>query len=143
MNGLAQQNKAAIHYIIGSLVQLICSYALIAIPSIGIYGFIIGFYASSIMICLLNLKSALSKVRLNFKLLDWILKPALSALVMAAVCSVLYQLLAGTGMPALIRLLFSFAPGAFSFLVSALALGGIPDWLVDSAKEKVSSFRGK
>lgn len=143
MNGLAQQNKAAIHYIIGSLVQLICSYALIAIPSIGIYGFIIGFYASSIMICLLNLKSALSKVRLNFKLLDWILKPALSALVMAAVCSVLYQLLASTGMPALIRLLFSFAPGAFSFLVSALALGGIPDWLVDSAKEKVSSFRGK
>lgn len=47
------------------------------------------------------------------------------------------------GMPALIRLLFSFAPGAFSFLVSALALGGIPDWLVDSANEKVSSFRGK
>lgn len=143
MQGLNKQNRSAIHYIIGGLLHLACSYFLIAIPSIGIYGYIIGFFASSTVVCILNLLSALTMVKIKFEIVDWLLKPAFSALVMVSVSSVLYKLLGDTSMPTFIRLAISFAPGALAFLVSSLVLGGIPQWLIDSVKDKLSSYKDR
>lgn len=126
LNGLGRQNRAAIHFIIGSLVQLICSYFLIAKPEIGIYGYIAGFFASSTIVCMLNLSTALSAIKLPFKAVDWLLKPGFSALLMTSVTSAAYKFFLAQGLPLYICLTASFVPGVACYLMSVFALKGIP-----------------
>jgi stage V sporulation protein B len=42
LNGLGKQKQAALYTTIGGIIQIICTYFLVAQPELGIYGFIIG-----------------------------------------------------------------------------------------------------
>jgi len=130
LNGLGKQNRAAVHFIIGSLIQLICSYFLIAMPGIGIYGYIAGFFASSIVVCLLNLSTALPAIRLPFNTVDWLLKPGFSAFLMTSVTSAAYKFCLAKGLPSYLCLTASFVPGIASYILSIFALKGFPPTLL-------------
>ena len=55
LNGVGKQHVVLKNSILHIVISVICSYLLIPIPSIGIYGFVIGFCASAVLICLWNL----------------------------------------------------------------------------------------
>lgn len=55
LNGVGKQHVVLKNSILHIIISVICSYFLIPIPSIGIYGFVIGFCASAVSICLWNL----------------------------------------------------------------------------------------
>ncbi len=135
LNGLGKQNRAAIHFIIGSVVQLICSYFLIARPGIGIYGYIAGFFASSIVVCILNLSTALDAIKLPFNTVDWLLKPGFSAFLMTSVTSAAYKFCQAQGLPLYLSLAASFVPGIASYILSLFALKGIPPALLARFKK--------
>lgn len=136
LNGLGKQNRGATHFIIGSAIQLLCTYFLISNPSIRIYGIIIGFSLSSIVVCTLNLTTVLTFVKMPFLIVQWILKPGFSALIMASVIGVVYQFIGRTNMPLFLNLIISFLLGLSIFFISLFALGGIPIGLF-SVKKKV------
>lgn len=78
LQGFNKQFQVSINKLIGVLVQA-STYILIAHPKIGINGFFLGFYLSSILVCTLNLLSLRNMVRLNISFKDIILKPLLSS----------------------------------------------------------------
>jgi len=55
LNGVGKQHVVLKNSVLHIVISVICSYFLIPIPSIGIYGFVIGFCASAVLICLWNL----------------------------------------------------------------------------------------
>ena len=55
LNGVGKQHVVLKNSILHIVISVICSYFLIPIPSIRIYGFVIGFCASAVLICLWNL----------------------------------------------------------------------------------------
>ena len=55
LNGVGKQHVVLKNSILHIVISVMCSYFLIPIPSIGIYGFVIGFCASAVLICLWNL----------------------------------------------------------------------------------------
>lgn len=55
LNGVGKQHIVLKNSILHIIISVICSYFLIPIPSIGIYGFVIGFCASAVLICIWNL----------------------------------------------------------------------------------------
>ncbi len=55
LNGVGMQHVVLKNSLLHIIISIICSYFLIPIPKIGIYGFVIGFCASAVLICLWNL----------------------------------------------------------------------------------------
>lgn len=68
LNGIGKQNMVLKNSILHIIISIACSYFLIPIPSIGIYGYIIGFCASAILICLWNIADLkrIPHIRINY-----------------------------------------------------------------------------
>jgi stage V sporulation protein B len=138
LNGLGKQARAAVHYLIGSGIHLLCTYFLLPNPAIRISGIIIGFFLSSITVCLLNLITVLRTTKMSFDYLNRLVKPGFSALLMAMVSSASYKLLGMINAPVIINLLTSSVTGIFIFFLSLGALKGLPyDLIVWTNKKNV------
>jgi stage V sporulation protein B len=131
LNGLGKQTRGAVHFLIGSAIQLLCTYFLLANPSIRIYGIIIGVTLSSFTVCTLNLSTVLVTIKMPFHLRDWLLKPGLSGVLMALVCNAVFGILKGISAPVTISLLVSALAGLFMFLLALWALNGLPAGLFE------------
>lgn len=92
LNGIGMQHIVLKNSILHIIISIACSYFLIPIPSIGIYGYIIGFCASAILICLWNLVDlrCIQKIRLDY--FNVLVKPftAFIGMVIAVLCCNLY-----------------------------------------------------
>ncbi|HHT64452.1 MAG: putative polysaccharide biosynthesis protein [Caldicoprobacterales bacterium] len=126
LNGLGKQNRAALHFIAGSSIQLLCTWFLLANPLIRIWGMIIGFTLSSMIVSTANLTLVLKTAGMSFRILDWILKPGFAALFMGLFTGLLYQLLTAARTPALLNLPVSAAAGLLLFLLLLWAANGTP-----------------
>jgi len=78
LNGLNKQVYSSINRLIGTIIQ-ISACLLVGNPKIGINGFFIGFYLSSIIICVLNFFILKNMMKLKVDYMDIILKPLISA----------------------------------------------------------------
>lgn len=78
LHGLNKQVYSSINKLIGALVQ-ISTCILVGNPQIGINGFFIGFYLSSLSVCALNLFILKDMMKLKVNYMDIILKPFISA----------------------------------------------------------------
>lgn len=130
LNGLGKQNRSASHFILGSLVQLVCTYFLAARPEWGVYGFILGFSAASILVSSMNLITTLRMTGQPFEWIPWLVKPGFSALLMGSVCRLLIRWLLAVGLPAAAGLTLSALAGLLVFFVSLLLLDGLPTGLL-------------
>lgn len=126
LNGLGKQTRSALHYIIGSCIQLSCSYFLIANPSIRIWGTLIGFFFSTLIVSSANLAAVLKTAEMSFRFIEWILKPGFAALLMGLSSAAIYHLLASLGAPDLLNLFISVFVGFSLFLLSLWAVNGMP-----------------
>ncbi|WP_053956846.1 stage V sporulation protein B [Inediibacterium massiliense] len=82
LHGMGKQVVTTIHHLIGTMIQLFCTYYLVANPSFAENGFILGFILSTAIICILNIKSLNHFMRLDFHFLNHILKPILATIIM-------------------------------------------------------------
>lgn len=92
LNGLGLQHIVLKNSILHIIISVLCSYFLIPIPSIGIYGYLIGFCTSAVLICVWNL-SDLKRIRhIRIDYLNVFVKPFLAfiGMVIAIMCCNLY-----------------------------------------------------
>ncbi|MFI3225850.1 MAG: oligosaccharide flippase family protein [Clostridia bacterium] len=66
LNGLGHEKKVVFHSVIGEFVQLAITVLLCQIPSINIYGYIVGMIASPLIVCSLNSTYIFKTERFNF-----------------------------------------------------------------------------
>ena len=117
MNGLGKQNRAAIHFIIGGIIQIACTYFLVSIPEMGIHGYIIGFAASSILISLLNLYVIVRLTSLKIRLMQWLIEPALASVAMGLTAFLTYHCLINYNFSDAFSLILSVILGTLVFLI--------------------------
>ena len=92
LNGVGMQHIVLKNSILHIIISIICSYFLIPIPSIGIYGFVIGFCASAILICLWNLVDLKRIPQIRIDYVNIFIKPfaAFIGMLIAIKCCNLY-----------------------------------------------------
>jgi len=92
LNGVGKQHIVLKNSILHIIISVACSYFLIPIPSIGIYGYIIGFCASAVLVCLWNLidLKRIHQIRIHY--FDVLVKPfaAFIGMVISIMCCNLY-----------------------------------------------------
>jgi len=121
-NGLGMQSKVLGYSIINVAILLLCSYILIPMPKINIYGYIIGFSISSVLIVIKN-SSDLKKIKqLNFKLFKPLVKPFISFIFMMFTLRFTYEYFIGILNPGN-ALLAALISGIIAY-ISALLLTG-------------------
>ncbi len=126
LNGLGKQTRAAAHFMIGSAIQLLCTYFLLANPNVRIWGVLIGFFFSALIVSTANLAIVLKTAKMSFRFLEWILKPGFAALLMGFSIITIYHLLADFGAPNSLNLIISALFGFSLFLLSLWAVNGMP-----------------
>lgn len=77
-NGIGLQKKVLGYSIINVIILVLCSYLLIPIPNINIYGYIIGFNISAVLILMKNTADLKKIKQLKFKLIRPLVKPLVS-----------------------------------------------------------------
>lgn len=134
LNGLGKQTRGAVHFLIGNVIQLLCTYFLLANPSVRIFGIVIGVAVSSLIVSALNLSTVLLTIKMSFNLRDWVLKPGFSGILMALVCGAVHGILNGINAPPAANLLISALMGLFMFFLALWALNGLPSGLLSNQK---------
>lgn len=92
LNGIGMQHVVLKNSMLHIVISIICSYYLIPIPRIGIYGFVIGFCASAVLICLWNLADIRHNRRIRIDYANVLIKPffAFVGMFIVAKCCNLY-----------------------------------------------------
>lgn len=84
LHGLGKQVLTTVNYLIGMSLHLVCIYYLVAIPEIGINGFIIGFIFSSFLIFFLNIITLNRFLNVRIKFIKHFINPIFSSILMIA-----------------------------------------------------------
>lgn len=119
-NGLGLQSKVLGYSVINVIILVLCSYMLIPMPKINIYGYIIGVNVSTVLIVLKNALDLKKIQHLKFKLLKPIAGPFISFVAMLFTLKLVYQS-AHLLYPANTALFLSIAAG-FGAYIAALIL---------------------
>lgn len=92
LNGVGMQHIVLKNSILHIIISIICCYFLIPIPSIGVYGYIIGFCASAVLVCLWNLADLKRVRQIHINYSNVLLKPfiAFIGMVITIMCCNLY-----------------------------------------------------
>ena len=76
LNAIDKQKQLAVYNVIDGILHIIFTYFLVAMPRFGVYGFMIGNFASCLMGTILNLTTVIRTVKLKFDFKNWLLLPA-------------------------------------------------------------------
>ncbi|MCT4607271.1 MAG: stage V sporulation protein B [Marinisporobacter sp.] len=115
LHGMGKQVVTTIHHLIGMSIQLLCTYYLVANPAFAEKGFILGFLFSTLLICLLNLRSLSHYIKLNIKIIDHVFKPLIATVMMVFVVIYIYKLCIYIHLQSVISISFSLCTGFFSY----------------------------
>lgn len=117
LNGVGKQHVVLKNSLLHIAISIACSYFLIPIPYIGIYGFIIGFCLSAVLICLWNLADLrhIRQIRIDYG--NVFVKPfiAFIGMIICVKCCDLY--LTANNIHSFNMIISSFAGLAFFFLI--------------------------
>ncbi|QUH27368.1 stage V sporulation protein B [Serpentinicella alkaliphila] len=91
LHGMGKQVITSVNYLLGMLIQLYCTYFLIANPKYGINGFFIGFIISTCLIAVLNMITLRKHLKLNLPILQTYIKPLLCSTIMIALMILIYK----------------------------------------------------
>jgi stage V sporulation protein B len=80
LNAIDKQKELAVYNVIDGIVHILCTYFFVALPNFGVYGFMIGHFASSLLGTVLNLATVIKTVKLKFNFTEWLALPALAGL---------------------------------------------------------------
>lgn len=136
LNGLGKQNRVAIHFIIGGIIQIFCTWFLVANPNLGIYGFIVGFISNTLFIFILNFITVVSTTSISIQWTEWFIKPAFSSALMASVARLSYLMFIENGCEMTFSLTCSVTIGFIILLISLYATGNLSFIMQSIAPQK-------
>ena len=122
LNGAGFQGRAAVHTVIGGIVQLFFTY-LVGFPGIGISGFVIGYVISSWITAVLNFSCLVRKFRLRPRYSNWFVTPLLAAAFSALICDIVHSGMTARTFPDASCAIIAGAVGIFAYSVALSALG--------------------
>lgn len=123
-NGLGMQSKVLGYSIIEVIILVLCSYILIPLPKINIYGFVIGFNGTSVLISLINANDLKKIKQLNFKLFKPLVKPFISFLLMMATLRIVYAYFVSISTPGN-AVLPALVAGLMAYVAALLLTGAV------------------
>lgn len=125
LNGLGKQNKTAMYAILGETIDLLSIFFLVAIPSLRIHGYIIGFLFSTLLVLALQLITLYKAINLRVLWSHWFFKPIFAALLTASVARLTFLWLSSLGCTLLISFLISTTIGILIYILTLYATGSL------------------
>ena len=142
LSGLGKQNLSALHSIIGDIVQLACTYFLVADPRIGVYGFILGFTINSLIVSVLNFIATFRITKLKIKFFEWVIKPGLAALFTGLTVRLAFLYLVERGLSGSLVLIIAVLMGLLMGIGVVLLIGNVSMIFTKSHKRLSYGTRG-
>lgn len=126
LNGVGKQGIAARNALICDVIQVAFTWYTVALPGVGLKGYVAGFLVSAVVGLGLNTLSVVRATGLKLKLFQWLLSPGLSALLMGLTVNLLFRWLGSNGapLPAAVGLCVLF--GMIEYLAALQAQGVSP-----------------
>ncbi len=126
LNGLNKQTQSTINQLIGMILQLLTIYYLVGNPSFGINGYFIGFFLSTIAVCILDLITLRKFIDLKGKFVDIIIKPFVASVLM--IISIYSSLTIFKGMlfNNISSFIFSFIIGGIAYISLLIITNALP-----------------
>ena len=123
LNGVGRQGAAARNALIADVIQVAFTWYTVALPGVGLKGYVAGFVVSAVVGLGLNALSVLRSTGLKIRWFPWLLSPGLAALLMGLCINLLFRVTrnAGAPLPAAIGLCAVF--GAVEYLAALQAQG--------------------
>ncbi len=124
LNGINRQNAAARNAIICNGVELILTWYTVAIPHVGLLGYVFAFLVSAALGLALNVISTVRATGLPLHWRRWLLAPTAAALFSALWINLLFRLLERNAAPPILSVLLCLALGGMLYLL-ALRVQGV------------------
>ncbi|HZJ83674.1 MAG TPA: stage V sporulation protein B [Clostridia bacterium] len=125
LNGLGKQSRVAIFSFLGEIFEIGCTYFLVALPNVRIYGYIIGFSLSSFIVLALGLNTIRKTTNLAIRWGEWFIKPGFASLLTASITRLLYLWAFNGGFPILISFFIAALTGIFIYISALYLMGSI------------------
>ena len=87
LNGLGEQVFIFRNSLISSAISI--GFIMVIVPRIGISGYILGSFCALVIVCSLSLNKIKKTTQINIKIIDWFVKPALSALLCVLIINII------------------------------------------------------
>ncbi|MBB6215682.1 stage V sporulation protein B [Anaerosolibacter carboniphilus] len=125
LHGMGKQVMTTIHYLIGTALQLACTYYLVANPRFGVNGFIIGFILANFSMFALDYSGLCRTIKLKLNVINAFFKPLFATIIMILFMVNIFQLLTLTPMHITLRLMISIIGGLLSYIATIFCTGSI------------------
>lgn len=123
LNGVGRQNAAARNSILCGAVQLLFTWFTVGIPGVGLKGYVAGFLVSSVLGLALNLISTIRATGLRLRPFEWLVSPALAAILMGLCINLLFRWMGDCGASLPLAVTFCVVFGAVEYLAALQAQG--------------------
>lgn len=121
LQGLGKIMTPAITSFVGLVTKLVLNIALIQIPSIGVYGAVIGSIVNNIISCAFSYMVLIKTIRLDINFVKCILKPVIATGIMG-ICSYFIYLLLGGIIPRSMATIIAIVIAIVIYVISVIAL---------------------
>ena len=123
LNGLGKQTLTARNGLICGAVQLFLTWWRMAIPGVGLWGYVEALLISTVLGVWLNWRTLKKAIGIKPMWFEWLVGPGLSALLSGLCANLLYPLLLGTGLEEAPALASTFLFGLLLYLCAMVAQG--------------------
>lgn len=122
--GIGLQKRAAAIFVLGEIIQLCFTYFIAARPGVGIHGYLAGYAVSAAVLVAISLYNVIRRTGVRLRLQNWLLVPALCAVLSGLTANWSHRGLTGAGMPAPAALATAIAAaaGVYVLLLSLFGL---------------------
>ena len=123
LNGIQKQAAAARNALISDVVQLVFTWYTVALPKVGLTGYVIGFLVSTVVGLVLNIISVVRATGLRLQPFAWLVCPALSSLLMGLSINLLFRCLQTNDVSLIFSILLCTLFGIVEYLAALQAQG--------------------
>lgn len=123
LNGVGRQGAAARNALLADIIQVAFTWYTVALPGVGLKGYVAGFLVSAVVGLGLNIVSVVRSTRLHLRLFAWLVSPGLAALLMGLCVNLLFQWMGNAGIPLPLTISFCALFGITEYLAALQAQG--------------------
>ena len=123
LNGVGRQGTAARNALLADVIQVAFTWYTVALPGVGLKGYVAGFVVSAVAGLVLNAVSVARATGLKWHPASWLLSPGLAALLMGLCVNLLFRWLQSVGASELAAMGLCTAFGTVEYLAALQAQG--------------------
>ncbi len=123
LNGVGRQGAAARNALISDVVQVGFTWYTVALPGVGLKGYVAGFVISAAAGLILNLICVIRTTKLRLRPFEWFVSPLLGALLMGLCINLLFRWMSGWNAPLSLSIGLCVVFGLLEYLAALQAQG--------------------